>query len=305
MIFVQTEKPLLTPGISPMAFSFRRTILSTGILLFLGLGACGPEPQASAAQVQVHSRVTIPQSEVLSLESSATGRSYDLYVRLPEEYEQNQSMDYPVLYLLDGQWDFKLLDSIYGGLHYDKFVPALIIVGITYSGDNADYDSLRAMDYTPVQDLYFPGSGDGPNFHAFLKEELIPFIESEYRADSSRRMLMGSSFGGTFTLYAMFTEPGLFSGYVAGSPIVTFGNRDVFRQEAAYAAEHRELAVSLFLSVGELEEIARPVEGFMQVLRDRNYTGLHMETRTIEGERHAGNKPETYNRGLRFLFQDE
>jgi hypothetical protein len=30
-----------------------------------------------------------------------------------------------------------------------------------------------------------------------------------------------------------------------------------------------------------------------------------METRTIEGERHAGVKPEAYNRGLRFIFQDE
>jgi hypothetical protein len=28
-----------------------------------------------------------------------------------------------------------------------------------------------------------------------------------------------------------------------------------------------------------------------------------METRTIEGERHSGVKPEAYNRGLRFIFQ--
>ena len=27
--------------------------------------------------------------------------------------------------------------------------------------------------------------------------------------------------------------------------------------------------------------------------------------RIIEGERHAGNKPEAFNRGLRFIFQDQ
>jgi uncharacterized protein len=287
-----------------MAFSLRMTSLFLGILLSQGLSAC--MPQRSAAQTsQAFRQVTIPGSEVRSLESSATRRSYDLYVRLPEEYEQNQRNTYPVLYVLDGQWDFKLLDSIYGGLHYDKFVPAMIIVGVTYSGENPDYDALRALDYTPVRDPFFPGSGEGSKFLAFFKDELIPFIESEYRADSSERMLMGSSFGGTFTLYAMFAEPGLFHGYVAGSPIVTFGNRDVFKQEAAYASSHPELPVRLFLGVGELEEIAGPVEEFMQVLRERNYTGLKLETRTIEGERHAGNKPEIYNRGLRFLFQDE
>lgn len=289
-----------------MAFSSRTTIFILGILLSQGMSACMPQQsEAQPSMAQTFPRVTIPQSEVRSLESSATGRSYDLYVRLPEEYEQDQGMNYPVLYLLDGQWDFKLLDSIYGGLYYDNFVPAMIIVGITYSGENPDYGALRALDYTPVRDPFFPGSGEGAKFLAFFKEELIPGIESEYRADSSRRMLMGSSFGGTFTLYAMFAEPGLFRGYVAGSPIVTFGNRDVFKQEAAYASSHQDLPVRLFLGVGELEEIAGPVQEFMQVLRERDYSGFEMETRTIEGERHAGNKPEVYNRGLRFIFQDE
>jgi hypothetical protein len=41
----------------------------------------------------------------------------------------------------------------------------------------------------------------------------------------------------------------------------------------------------------------------MKVIGDRNYAGLDLETRIIEGERHAGNKPEAYNRGLRFIFQ--
>jgi hypothetical protein len=41
----------------------------------------------------------------------------------------------------------------------------------------------------------------------------------------------------------------------------------------------------------------------MQVLRGRNYRGLALKTLTIEGEGHASNKPESYNRGLRFMFQ--
>ena len=206
--------------------------------------------------------------------------------------------------MLDGQWDFRLLDSIQGGLVYDKFMPEIIIVGITYSGDHPDYGALRAMDYTPVHDTFIPGSGEAPKFFAFLKEQLLPFIESNYRADPSQRVLMGSSFGGTFTLYAMLTEPVLFSGYVSGSPIVTYGNRFAFQQESDYASNHKDLPVRLFLGVGELEEMAGPVQEFIRVLHGRSYTGLEMETRIIEGERHAGNKPELYNRGLRFIFQD-
>ena len=290
-----------------MKISFRTTIFVLGILLSQMMSACAPqipEAQTSEPQSTIFANVSIPDSQVRQLESATTGRYYDIYVLLPPDYAQNQKQ-YPVLYVLDGQWDFKLLDSIYGGLLYDEFVPEMIIVGITYSGEDADYSALRAMDYTPVRDSFVAGSGDAPKFFTFLKEQLIPFIESEYRADASQRVLMGSSYGGTFTLYALFSEPGLFSGYVAASPAVPYGGRFAFEQEAEYASSHKDLPVRLFLSVGGIEELRLPVEEFMHILSERNYTGLEMETRIIEGERHAGNKPEAYNRGLRFIFQDK
>ena len=299
-----------------MTFSFRMIFLMI-VLLAQSLSGCVPQRssvQTPATQIaatqapepthQPVLNVTLPHTEVRQLQSSETGRDYDIYIRLPELYDLFQAKKYPVLYVLDGQWDFKLLDSIYGGLHYDGFVPEMIIVGITYSG-YPNYEALRAMDYTPVADSHISGSGDAPKFFTFLKEQLLPFIESNYRVDSSQRVLMGSSFGGTFTLYAMFSEPTLFRGYVAASPAVPYGQRFAFQQEADYASHHKDLPVRLFLSVGELEELAGPVQEFMQVISERGYTGLEMETRTIEGERHAGNKPEAYNRGLRFIFQEE
>ncbi|HLO15166.1 MAG TPA: alpha/beta hydrolase-fold protein [Anaerolineales bacterium] len=296
-----------------MTFSLRMNILMIGILLLQMVSACAtqtsaaPPSQTQSLEPQSTTivRVTMPDTEVRQLKSSATGRNYDIYVRTPDQYAQENGKKYPVIYVLDGQWDFKLLDSISGGLIYDKFVPEVIIVGITYSGDHPDYGALRAMDYTPVSDIFISGSGDAPKFFAFLKGQLIPFIESNYRVDPSQRVLMGSSYGGTFTLFALFSEPSLFRGYVAASPVVVYGNQFAFKQEAEYASSHKDLPVRLFLSVGEIEELAGPVKQFMQVLNERNYTGLEIETRIIEAERHAGNKPEAYNRGLRFIFQDE
>jgi predicted alpha/beta superfamily hydrolase len=94
--------------------------------------------------------VTIPGSEVRALTSKETGRNYDLYIHIPSSYPKETTRKYPVLYILDGQWDFKLMDSVLGGLVYDKFVPEIIMVGLTYSGDNPDYNTLRAVDFTPV-----------------------------------------------------------------------------------------------------------------------------------------------------------
>jgi predicted alpha/beta superfamily hydrolase len=254
------------------------------------------------AQSEKFPPVVIPGAHIRTLKSKETGRVYDLYFQLPE---MRSGKKYPVLFVLDGQWDFKLLDSVYGGLHYDKFVPEMIIVGITYSGKNPDYDRLRAMDYTPTAVQRVPGSGDAPKFLAFLKNDVFPFVEKNYQADATKRVLMGSSYGGLFTLYAMFTEPELFYGCVAAAPAVSFDDDFSFRQERKFAENNKNLPVRLSVSVGGVEELTQPVKEFMEILKNRSYNGLKLQTRVVEGEGHAGNKPEAYNRGLRFVFGDE
>jgi len=260
--------------------------------------------QSPVTGPEVFLPVSVPGSQLRTFKSASTGRDYDIYVHIPASYEKETSRKYPVEYILDGQWDFKLMDSILGGLVYDKFVPEMILVGITYSGKNADYNTLRAMDLTPVATADVKGSGDGPKFLKFIKSELIPFVESNYRVDSSRRVLQGSSYAGLFTLYALFSDPSLFACYVSASPAVPYADNYVFKQEAGFARTHKGLPVKLYLAVGGSEGLTNPVQDFMKTLRSRGYKGLKLETRVIEGERHASNKPELFNRGLRFLFSD-
>ena len=258
--------------------------------------------RAAEGASPVFPRVTIADSEVRTMKSASTGRDYELYVHLPARYHLSGTETYPVLYILDGQGDFKLMDSVLGGLVYDGFVPELIMVGITYSGETPDYNALRAMDYTPTPVRQLVGSGDGPRFLGFLKGELLPFIEASYRVDASRRALQGSSYAGLFTLHVMLTDPGLFRAYVSASPAVTYDDRYAFKEEAEYARTHQALPARLFLAVGGAEELTTPVLEYMKTLESRLYRGLRLETRVIEGERHAGNKPEAFNRGLRFIF---
>jgi predicted alpha/beta superfamily hydrolase len=257
----------------------------------------------ASAQQSGFPKVTIAASEVRSMHSVETGRDYDLYIHVPADYGKETSKKYPVVYILDGQWDFKLMDSVLGGLVYDKFVPQMILVGITYSGENPDYDSLRGMDYTPVAEDGRTGTGDAPKFYAFMKNELMRFVETNYRADAKGRVLMGSSLGGLFTLYAMFRDPSLFSGYMAASPAVDYGKRYSFKQEAEFAKGHKELAVRLYMGVGSDEGLTKPVKEFMAMMDARKYKGLSREFKVFDPERHASNKPELYNRGLRFLFE--
>src|SRR5262245_40725805 len=162
--------------------------------------------------------VTIPGSEVRKITSSIVpGQEYELHILLPGGYKTGQKK-YPVAYVMDSQWDFPLVKAIYGQQYYDGFIPELIVVGVTWSGVNPNPDSLRARDYTPTTEARLKQSGGADKFLSFMKDELFPFIDANYKSDGKNRTLMGCSLGGLITMYALFTHTDMFTGYVAASP---------------------------------------------------------------------------------------
>ncbi len=244
----------------------------------------------------------LPGSQHLSISSSIVGREYSILVQLPRGYGDT-TRSFPVVFVLDAQWDFPLVGAIYGSQYYDGFVPALIIVGITWGGANPNHDSLRAADLTPTHVQQVPQSGNAPQFLSFIKTELIPFIESRFRTAKDDRTLMGSSYGGLFTLYAMFQETGLFRRYVLTSPALGFDNGILSSYEKSYAERKSSLPVRLFMAQGGLEGGVEPFERFVEQMKSRSYEGFHLQTRILENIGHSGSKAEGYTRGMQWVFE--
>jgi predicted alpha/beta superfamily hydrolase len=245
--------------------------------------------------------VQIPGTQSLKITSSIVGEEYALYVNLPRYYDDKTRV-FPVLYLLDAQWDFPLVNAVFGEHYYDGFVPEIITVGITWGGKNPNYDSLRVRDLTPTNIQQVPQSGNGTKFLSFIKKELIPFIDSTYRTKKNDRTLMGSSLGGLFTLYAMFHETELFNRYVLTSPALGWDNEIISTYEKAYADQKSQLPVRLFMAVGGYEGGIPSFQKFVDHLKARNYQGLDLQSRVLEGIGHSGSKAEGYGRGLQAVF---
>lgn len=206
--------------------------------------------------------------------------------------------------MLDGQWDFKLVISVFGALCFDMYVPDAIVVGIEAGGDDPDHDALRVRDYTPTAHTVGE-SGDAARFLAFFSRELMPFVARHYRIDHGDRTLVGSSRGGLFVLYVMFTEPELFNQLVAVSPAIVWDEGAVIAWEEQFARNHSDLPVRLYMAAGELEPslaFLDPLDRLSDRLRSRGYEGLQLAHMVIAGERHAGVKAEAFNRGLRWVF---
>lgn len=248
-------------------------------------------------------RVDIPGSEVRKITSSiVSGQKYELHILLPGGYK-NSAKKYPVVYLMDSQWDFPLVKSLYGEHYFDGFIPELIIVGVTWGGTNPNPDSLRARDYTPTKEARLPQSGGADNFLAFMKKELFPFIETNYKADSKNRSLMGCSLGGLFTLYTLFTQPELFTGYAAASPAVGWDREALYKYEKEFAQKKLANPVRVYMTIGDVEKSRPAYEKFASQMTNRNYVSVSLQSTILENTGHSGTKSETYGRGMQYIFE--
>jgi predicted alpha/beta superfamily hydrolase len=247
----------------------------------------------------------IPRSEVRTLPVNSAGRHYALFIGLPVSYASETNKRYPVVYVTDGYWDFHKLTAIHGPLVYDKYAPDNIVVGMGYAGENLNHGDLRRWELSPLKfGTPLEASGHARDFLETIEKVFIPLIDKEYRTDPKHRVLGGASLGGLFTLYSMFTKPELFSGYVAVTPAVALGDGWLLKYEEEFAKAGKTLNARLFMTTGgnEATSFVAPILRMNQRFRPGKYPGLAYEFRIIDGERHAGNQIESYNRGLRFVF---
>ena len=271
-------------------------------LVVLALAAATAVAQAPAPAA--YPPFALERTEQRPLDAPVNNQHYLLSIALPPSYEKEKARRYPVVYLLDGYWDFPALYHMQGGLLFDKAVPEHILVGIGYQA-RGDYDRMRAWDLSPVAESQFERSGGAPAFLTLIEAQIVPLVERDYRVDPSYRVLTGSSFGGLMTLFAMFERPGLFQAYIASSPAVAFGGDWVFKREAEVVRAGTPLDASLFMTAGGAEwpEFVASIRRFDAQLRAQSLPKLRYAFHVVEGEAHAGSKPEAFNRGLRFALR--
>lgn len=249
---------------------------------------------------QKYPEVTIPGSHLRYITSSiVTGQEYELDIMLPAGYE-GSTKKYPVVYVMDSQWDFPLVKCIYGEQYYDGFIPEIIVVGVTWGGGKI----LRARDYVPPTKADAPGAAGGADkFLDFMKTELFPFIESNYRADGDNRTLIGCSLGGLLTLYTLFTHTEMFTGYAAASPALGWDNGGLSKHEEVFSKKQLTKPVRVYMTVGDVEGGRKDFEQFAATMKSRAYKNVNLYSKVLENTGHSGTKNETYARGLQYVFE--
>ncbi len=272
----------------------------TIVFIFLVLSARVTAQETTPSSVRPP-QVEIAGTQQLSIHSSIANQEYVLQINLPRGYGDS-AKTFPVLYVLDSQWDFPLVQALYGQEYYDGFVPGIVIVGITWGGNNPDYDKLRARDLTPTDVNHNGQYGNAGNFLAFITKELIPFVESKYKVRKDDRALAGSSFGGLFTLYALFHATDAFKRYILTSPAIGWDREIAFTYIKQFAEKRSDLPAKVFMAIGAYENVPE-FQKFVDQLKEEKYKGFELQTKVLEGMGHSGGKAEGYTRGLQFVYE--
>ena len=246
--------------------------------------------------------VALSDTEQRTITSAKIGRSYDLFISLPENYSATKQ-SYPALYVLDG-WHFPLMAFLQENNIYSKRMAPVIIVNIAHS-PASDAMKLRAADFspTPLPQSLGGGGGGASMFLDFFEHELIPFIDRTYRTNPADRGLLGHSLGGKFALYALEQRPALFQRIVAASPAL-FPDDSLIDADARRALSAIPASVRLDLSVGSDDELgfAKSTAAFAHVLDQLKPKGLDYRFTVYSGENHNSVRLVSFPAGLYWVY---
>ena len=238
-------------------------------------------------------------TEYITSESIAD--SFLIFVSVPDNYYSSNKR-YPVLYILDGDIAFGMAVSIARYLQIGDNIPELIVVGIGYGAVNKSAAEKRKRDFGPE----LAGSAD--DFLQFLKSQLIPHIDLKYRTITESRTINGFSLGGLFVLYTLFTQPDLFSNYIAGSPYLIWDDNSIYKYEESFSEKVVNKNLNLFISVGSEESDDKyfiPIDSLVTKIQEKNYPTLDLTTKVFDGSTHLAGPPESITHGLISVFRKE
>jgi predicted alpha/beta superfamily hydrolase len=235
-----------------------------------------------------YGRATLFDTEKRTIFSAIRDREYHLSVALPDGYKTS-TQAYPVIYVLDGDFNFGVAAGLTRFSNWFRQVPELIIVGIGYDMETSDqWVQLRDLDFDVPG---MPGAASGSAANLFLDaltQEIIPFMDANYRTIPSDRCLEGYSSSGIFVLYALFQQPDAFQRYISGSAILKHTYDYWVQHDAQLAARNASNPIQLYLSVGQLEEDDMPnFQQFVAFLEQGNYPGLTVSSEIYADEGHG------------------
>lgn len=175
---------------SKINFNFSDLVM---LLVFVSINfhVSAKEPDLVAKPLEYGTEYQLP--------SKAMNSDRSFSIALPESYNKSTESAYPVLFVMHGQWE--TLTTLATLDHLGQNVPEMIVVGV----------------YGASGELFPNRDGTPSGLSLFLTQELLPYIEGEYRTVPFK-ILSGHSALGRFVMNQWLDNGNTFNSYYAISP---------------------------------------------------------------------------------------
>lgn len=230
------------------------------------------------AQKETQLLNTVPLSigESVEFQSKVLNENRILNIYLPNEYSKDTSKKYPVIYLLDGSIDEDFIHIAglvqFGSFSWINMIPESIVVGISNVDRKRDF-TFPTNNQKDKKD--FPTTGKSQSFIDFIKKELQPLIDGQYKTDSDKT-LIGQSLGGLLATEILFKDPDLFDNYIITSPSLWWDDESLLNYKPIPYSSKK----SIFIAVGKegeiMERTAKELHAKLNLLKKEN-TNLYFD----------------------------
>ena len=288
------------------------------IILFINLFSCGQdEKQEKAHNLNLKPADGIQIGLIDTIYSKILNQKRELVIYIPESAKDpNRKREkYPVVYLLDGDYNFVPFVGMlkqFSEMNDTKILPEMIVVGIP----NIDFNS-RMMDYSPTTAGNPEQYGGGNKFLEFMQTELFPYIEQNY-SGSQNRTIVGHSFGGLVVMHALTNHQEMFTNYLLIDGSLYFDN-ELFLKNPSYSLKGKNLKnKNLFIGIANtatygstLESIKNDTIGANKYVRhslnlidqiESLDTDLNLEWKYYENDTHGSSAYLAQMEGFRFFY---
>jgi predicted alpha/beta superfamily hydrolase len=188
-----------------------------------------------------------------SIQSKILGEQRKIWVHVPDGANQK----YPVVYVLDGDRHFSSVVGMIQQLstaNGNMMCPKMIVVGIPNTDRTRDLTPTHIDADLPMMDsISAKTSGGGEKFIAFMKKELMPYIEAKYPA-APYKILIGHSFGGLAVMQTFTHHTDLFNSYICIDPSMWWDKEKLLKQTQQVLAENNFEGKSIYLGIANTME---------------------------------------------------
>ena len=195
----------------------------------------------------------------------------EITIQLPRDYNLEEEKRYPVFIVFDGDYLFKIVS---GNVDYMSFwgdIPEAIVVGIN------QIDS-RYNDTSIVDNINFTPISSTAKFFEFVSQELIPYINKNYRT-TNFRVAVGHERTANFINFFLIKKVPIMNGYIAVSPKYTKKMKEYLAQYLISSSQN--IYYYLSTSNEDFQSISEDVLDFNQRLDSLNNENIHYKFQNL------------------------